>query len=188
MDTNASPAFPRARAAGLRLRPSTAADGELLYRIYAGTRSEELAAVPWSAEQKETFLRAQLHAQLTHYTRHYAHAAFDIIEAATADGTVSCGRLYVDRRPGELGIIDIALLPEWRRRGYGTALLEDLLEEACGSGCEAMIYVESMNPARRLYERLGFRHTGEHGVYLQMRWGTASPAAMPAAAPALLNA
>jgi ribosomal protein S18 acetylase RimI-like enzyme len=177
MEKNPAPAFRRARAAGLQLRPSTPADGELIFRIYASTRAEELAPVPWSAEQKEAFLRSQLHAQMTHYTRHYTQAAFDIVELDTADGAQPCGRLYVDRRPHELGIIDIALLPACRRCGFGTALLQDLLDEALDSGSEAVIYVESMNPARRLYERLGFEYAGEQGIYQEMRWHAAAATA-----------
>jgi Phage Tail Collar Domain len=35
-------------------------------------------------------------------------------------------------------------------------------------GCKLSIHVEMNNPARRLYERLGFRPAGEHGVHVLM--------------------
>ena len=44
------------RLAAVALRPATAADHEFLARLYASTREEELAAVDWTAEQKQSFL------------------------------------------------------------------------------------------------------------------------------------
>ena len=59
--------------------------------------------------------------------------------------------------------MDIALLPEYRGRGIGTALLEELLVEADATGRRVTIHVERFNPARRLYERLGFVEAGDPG-------------------------
>lgn len=42
------------------------------------------------------------------------------------------------------------------------------MDEAGRSGRTLSIHVEMNNPARRLYERLGFRAAGEHGVYVLM--------------------
>ena len=78
------------------------------------------------------------------------------------------GRLYVDRRADEIRVVDIALLPEHRGRGIGTELLRTLIAEAEASGRKLSIHVEANNPARGLYERLGFRPAGEHGVYVLM--------------------
>lgn len=86
-----------------------------------------------------------------------------------ADGEPA-GRLYVHRREREIRLMDIALLPEFRGDGIGGALLDDLFAEAAASGRTLTIHVESYNPARRLYERRGFRQIGEHGVYLLMEW------------------
>ena len=80
------------------------------------------------------------------------------------------GRLYVERRPNELHILDIAILPAWRNQGIGTQLLRDLISEARATGVPVGIYVEHNNPAMRLYERLGFRSIAEHGLYFQMEW------------------
>jgi predicted GNAT family acetyltransferase len=66
--------------------------------------------------------------------------------------------------------MDIALLPDFRGAGLGTALLAGLFAEATAAGKTVTIHVEGFNPARRLYERLGFRQIGEHGVYHLMEW------------------
>jgi ribosomal protein S18 acetylase RimI-like enzyme len=76
------------------------------------------------------------------------------------------GRLYVHRGDREIRIVDIALVPEHRGSGVGTSLLRDLLAEADAGGKSVTIHVERMNPALRLYERLGFSVAEDKGVYL----------------------
>ena len=79
------------------------------------------------------------------------------------------GRLYVHRRPAEIRILDISLLPEHRGQGIGGALLRDLITEAEGIGQPVSIHVEKQNPALRLYQRLGFVEAGDTGAYLFMQ-------------------
>ena len=146
----------------LALRPAGDDDYELLRRVYASTRTDELAPVPWSAAQKQAFLAHQFAAQTAHYAEHYADASFDVI---LVDGEPA-GRLIVARREVAIHIVDISLLPEYRSRGVGTRLLRSLIGEAEGSGRKLTIHVEMNNPARTLYERLGFTVVEEQGVYL----------------------
>lgn len=148
------------------LRATTEEDGPLLRAVYAGTRAEELAQVPWSDEQKRAFCDTQFTAQDAHYRAHYPGAQFSIIEV----NDVAAGRLYVDRWEREIRIMDIALLTEFRGRGTGTRLLRDLQEEARAAGKALSIHVEKFNPALRLYERLGFRATEDKEVYVLMEW------------------
>lgn len=147
------------------LRPVTAADRGFLRAVYASTRAEELAPVPWPQEAKDAFLDQQFDAQSAHYRARFPDAAHDVI----ADDGRDVGRLYVDRREREIRIVDIALLPEGRGRGIGTHLLGRLAEEADAAGKTLVIHVERGNPARRLYERMGFAETGRQGPYCEMR-------------------
>jgi len=78
------------------------------------------------------------------------------------------GRLYVHAWEREIRIVDIALMPEFRGQGIGSDLLRSLIAEAEASDRTLSIHVEHNNPARRLYERLGFQYAGEHGVYVLM--------------------
>jgi GNAT superfamily N-acetyltransferase len=153
------------------LRPIAPGDRELLFRIYASTRAEELAQVDWAAEQREAFLRQQFEAQHAWYQQNYAGAAFDVVLAS--DGQPA-GRLYVACWPREIRLIDVALLPGFRRQGLGSAILGDLLAGARRSGKPVTIHVERMNPALRLYERLGFKQKEDKGVYLFLEWAPAT--------------
>ncbi len=147
--------------ANIRLRPIVEDDREFLYRCYASTRIEELSVVDWSHEEKDEFLRMQFRAQSTHYEKHYLGAQFQIILVEEQPA----GRLYVGRWEQEIRIIDITLLPPFRGQGTGTALLETLFAESAATGKPVSIHVEKHNPAKRLYERLGFRVIGDVGVY-----------------------
>jgi len=151
----------------LSLRPITPADEPFLARLYASTREQELALINWSDEQKALFCRLQFNAQTADYQRNYPDASFDVIER---DG-VAAGRLLVLRSEEAVHVIDIALLPEHRGAGIGTKFLRELQEEAKAAGKKLSIHVEVFNPARRLYERLGFKQVEDKGVYLLMEWG-----------------
>jgi GNAT superfamily N-acetyltransferase len=149
---------------GISLRAVEPGDEPFLYRVYAGTRQEELAQVPWTEAQKEAFLRMQFDVQARYYQEHYPDATFSVI---IADG-LPAGRLYAARWLEEIRIVDIALLPEYRNAGIGTSLLKDLIAEAERSRKPLSIHVERFNPALGLYERLGFRPKEDKGVYLLM--------------------
>ena len=157
----------------IRLRPTAATDDPFLCALYASTRTEELAPVPWTEEQKRGFLEMQFRAQAIHYNTHYPSASFMVIES----GGEPIGRLVVDRRPEDIRVVDISLVPEHRGKGIGTMFLRELLNEAEGSGKSVSVHVEHFNPAMRLYERLGFRRIDSHGVYHLMEWRAPSPGA-----------
>ena len=147
-----------------RLRPVGDSDRAFLVDLYASVREPELAHVPWDDNMKRAFVEHQFAAQDTHYRAHYPGATLDVVEV---DGEPA-GRLYVHRGPSDIRIMDVALVPAYRGRGIGTTLLRGLIAEAEGSGRKLSIHVEMNNRARRLYERLGFRAAGEHGVYVLM--------------------
>jgi ribosomal protein S18 acetylase RimI-like enzyme len=158
--------FAAAAARGLSLRPVADADLPFLARLYASTRTDELAPVPWTDAAKAAFLDQQFRAQHAHYQAHYPGAAWWVIER---DGT-PIGRLYRAKWSAEHRIIDIALLPAHRRQGLGAALMHDLCDEAYAAGKAVSIHVEKNNPAMTLYRRLGFVTVEDKGVYDLMRW------------------
>jgi len=67
----------------------------------------------------------------------------------------------------EIHINNIAVRPEARGRGFGTALLEHVLREGYATGARrATLEVRRSNAdARRLYERFGFRVAGVRRDY-----------------------
>jgi ribosomal protein S18 acetylase RimI-like enzyme len=148
------------------LRPLNEADGSFALSVYASTRAEELAPVPWGEEQKAAFIAMQFEAQSAHYAQHYDGLTSDVV---LVDGEPA-GRLLVARWREEIRIVDISLLPAFRGRGAGSELLAELMDEATEMGKRLSIHVERDNRALALYERLGFEPVGETGVHLRMEW------------------
>lgn len=149
----------------LTLRPTRPEDLDFLYQVYAGTRVEEMARVDWDEAQKAAFLRMQFDAQDRYYRENYPGYEFSII---LVDGEPA-GRLYLHTRPGEIRIMDIALLPGFRGLGYGTRLLGEILATGARNGLTVTIHVERFNPALGLYQRLGFQIAEDRGVYLFLK-------------------
>jgi ribosomal protein S18 acetylase RimI-like enzyme len=147
-------------------RPVVESDREFLYALYASTRADELAAVPWTPAQKQAFVRQQFEAQDLAYRSNYPGAEFQLI---LIEGCAA-GRLFIHRRQTDIRIMDIALLPEFRSRGIGSSILTSLTSEGSRTGRTVTIHVEVFNPARRLYERFGFRGVSVNDVYLLMEW------------------
>ena len=146
------------------LRPITGDDLPVLFQVYASTRQEELAQVPWTDAQKEAFLRQQFEAQHAWWSDNYTGATFDVIEV----GGSPAGRFYVHRGPRAIRVVDIALLPAHRGSGIGARLLRELFAEGDGAGKPVSVHVEKFNRARTLYDRLGFREVEDKGVYVLM--------------------
>jgi GNAT superfamily N-acetyltransferase len=164
-------ALPRSLAArGFTLRPESEGDMPFLRRLYATTRAAELALTDWSDAQKLAFTDSQFGFQRHHYRTYYPATEWGVLE----DNGVPIGRLYLERRVSTLLILDIALLPQWRGRGLGTALMEWVCAQARAAGKTVTIAVEKYNRAQTLYRRLGFREVADQGVHWDMEWRAAA--------------
>jgi ribosomal protein S18 acetylase RimI-like enzyme len=146
------------------LRPYRADDQEFLFRLYASTRIHEIAGFGWPAPQQEMFLKMQFEAQRRSYESAYPQAEHQIVEQ---DGQ-PIGRIMVVRNEDSALLVDIALLAEHRALGIGERLLRALLLQSSRDRVPVRLQVLKTNPARRLYERLGFTRTSEDQMYIQM--------------------
>ena len=155
--------FREAAAAALPevvLREEGDDDLDFLKSLYASTRDEEMARVPWDPARKADFLAQQFALQREQYRQHYAGAEWLLIER---DAPV--GRVYVRRGREEVRLMDIALLPALRGGGLGTRLTRALLDWADALALPVTLHVEPFNPAYRMYRRAGFGYVRSTGVY-----------------------
>jgi ribosomal protein S18 acetylase RimI-like enzyme len=150
----------------ISLRSVRGEDHSVLLEIYASTRADEMALVPWTVEQKEAFVQMQFAAQLEQYQKQFPEAKHDLI--ISDDHPV--GRLYVAREKDRIEIIDITLLSQERNTGIGSYLLKELMNESVRKGVPLRIYVEGFNRSLRLFERLGFKPLAEQGVHILLEW------------------
>jgi len=148
----------------LAFRPITEADQPFLAELYASTRAEEMAQVPWPPEAIQAFLLDQFRLQHHHYQTHSPGAAFEL---ALVDG-LPAGRRYVERSERAIQLMDIALLPAHKGLGLGRRMMAELLGEAQAKGLPLSLHVEQNNPVLAWYRRLGFEILDTHGPYFRM--------------------
>ena len=163
---NAEGNSPLNAAPSLALRPVMPDDEQFLYELYRSTRADEMDAWGWDSAQQDAFLRMQFRAQQHAYEAEDGQNETKII---LFEGR-PVGRLIVARTDDEILLVDIALLTEYRSKGLGTVFIKDLFDEATRAGKPVRLHVLKTNRAMRLYERLGFKTTGESGMHFQMEW------------------
>lgn len=160
-----------AAAFGLRYRPVTDADMAFLSALYASTRADELSMTGWPEVTKSLFVVQQFAAQHGDYAKNYPGMERRVIE----QGGAAVGRIYVDLTGDACHLIDIALMPMARGRGAGGAILTDLMAHAARMKKPVTLSVIADNPARRLYERMGFVTTETGTLYNAMKWQPPGP-------------
>ncbi|WP_042164552.1 GNAT family N-acetyltransferase [Paenibacillus gorillae] len=148
-------------------RSATAEDETFLYEVYAGTRRNEVAEWGFGTREIELFLQMQHRARQASYSAAYPDAVCRVIYAADKP----IGSLQVYYGSESIVLIDIALLPEARGKGVGSAVLLELQQKAAQLGLPVMLHVDNANVlARKLYGKLGFKETMADEIYTEMRW------------------
>ena len=140
-------------AAQVSLRPAEGDDEPFLRDLFRVLRWDEFAALGWPDDQRSRFIDLQFNYRKRHYDAAFGTAELYVV----THGPTPIGQFHVDRDGRALHVVDISLLPEWRGRGIGAALLALLQAEVrAGRGEAVRLEVAVGNPAERLYRRLGF--------------------------------
>ena len=90
------------------------------------------------------------------------------VRIISVDGN-DVGWLQVADSPTEIRLQKFFVSPQFQRHGIGSEVLSDLLVTWRSTGKKILLKVLKNNPARRLYERLGFSVAAEAGVIFRMR-------------------
>lgn len=141
-------------------------DQAFLFQLYASTRIQELEAWGWDELMQQQFLYMQWNAQ----QRSYATQIPDAEHLLITFHAIPAGRIMVARSDTSLNLVDISLLPDFRNKGIGTSLLQELQTEAAFSTRPLFLHVLPDNPAMRLYERLGFQQVEHTELHIRMKW------------------
>lgn len=141
------------------LRESKEDDFEFVFRLNKANMQKYVQMLRgWDDEAEREDMR-----------RHFQPGSDQII---ILDGK-DVGRLAVDYYPDRIELRHIEILPAYQGRGLGGAIIQDILEEARQVNLPVTLMVLKVNPAKRLYERLGFRtveeiETGQKGIKCRM--------------------
>lgn len=122
---------------GARLRPAAEGDCPALAALARSVHSH-----PWSERQFRDSILAGHHCWL--------------LESASGEVIASC---VISLLFDEAEILDVAVAPEWRRRGVAAALLQHLLAQL--PAARALLEVRASNRAAlSLYRKMGFSEDG----------------------------
>ena len=138
----------------LERRPATQDDLPWLLRLRRTTMDPHLAATGASTDEAQ-------HRERLMYR-------FDCAQVLL-DGGRPVGLLKLCRDGSEWHLVQIQLVPELQGRGVGGALLREVIDEARAANAAITLAVLKANPARILYERLGFVTEGESEFQYEMK-------------------
>ena len=150
----------------ITLRPATEDDRQFLLALYKSSRGDDLRDLGWEEERIAEFLEMQYQA----YQNFLANDHPDIQDQVVLSFGEPVGHLAIERRPEEIRLVDVSLMPEQRQHGTGTLLIQELQTQAAAAKRPLRLQVIRFSRAVGLFERLGFRRTSETGSHFQMEW------------------
>lgn len=138
------------------LRGATEGDFEFLYSLHEQTMKSYVDQTwGWDdADQRARF-----------------RAGFDPMrqKIIVSDGQ-DVGVVAVEESPRGMFIALLEITPPWQRRGIGAQVVEDIMKAGNIRGVPTRLQVLKVNPARRLYERLGFKLVEETQTHHVMEY------------------
>jgi len=143
----------------IELRPATPADSEFCFQLHKAAMGDYITAIWGWDEQRQ---------------RGFQDRSFnpDRWQVITADGA-DIGMIDVERRPTEIYLSRIEILPRYQGRGIGTRLIGALIDEAGRRGQDLVLEVLTVNHrAQALYQRLGMTEVarrGDNNIKIVMR-------------------
>ncbi len=137
------------------LRPASSSDFDFLRQLHRLTLKPYVEQVwGWDEAQQEKLLRDRFDPE-----------KLKIIQQNGND----IGLLQVELKPEETFLGNILLLPDVQGRGLGGKIVESVIGQANQAGQPVTLTVLKPNPAKKLYERLGFIVTSEDEVRFFMK-------------------
>ena len=139
-------------------RPTTESDIPFLLALRVQSMGPHLAAAGIDATEADYLVRVRYR--------------LDCAEVLLRDG-VPVGLLKVVREATTWTVMQIQFLPEVQGQGLGARVLRQVIADARRAGVALCLSVLKANPAKDLYERLGFVVVGETEDEFEMQLGDA---------------
>jgi ribosomal protein S18 acetylase RimI-like enzyme len=139
----------------LRLRAATLEDSGFLYQLRKATMQTYVAQT-WGWDELW---------QQARFQKNFNPAKSQVVVLNNQD----IGLVSTEDKDREVILSGIYILPEYQRQGIGTQLIKAILTEAFKRNQAVSLQVLKVNPARKLYERLGFTAVGETETHHLMK-------------------
>ena len=145
----------------IELRQSTSGDVSFLWNVFHVSMKDYITQTrgEWNEQREESQFRHQLDLPATQVIR---------------SNDFEVGFIMAPIKDGARWIHTICVVPERQRKGVGTEVLRRVIAQAQEHGISLCLSVLKVNPARRLYERLGFRVIEETTHHFKMQFYAAS--------------
>jgi GNAT superfamily N-acetyltransferase len=151
---------------GLSLRPMNASDQAFVESLYRSTR-DDLRMLDAEEDFIEEFIEFQRHAQTRGYGEMFPNAMYFVAEYHHE----RIGRVVLDFGQNEIRVVDIALIPAARGKGYGGQMIQTV-QMAAGKVMAPLVLTVRFDHqrAKQLYTRLGFVAEEAQVPYQRMVW------------------
>ena len=148
----------------LILKKQTADNKDFLLSLYSSAREDELNMTTMTLLEKRRFLKQQFELRELDYSKKFSDAQFLIIYRKKSP----IGRM-VYNISDVVHLIDIAFVKRSRSRGFGSLLIEHLIQSAEDSKKLFRLSVATHNMrAIKLYQKLGVEIKKEKNGYFTM--------------------
>ena len=117
-------------------------DIDFLYSLHVATMKEYVNKT-WGWD--ETF-------QEDIFRKKFIFSQIQIITLAGND----IGMIFLEERNKDMFLRVIEILPRHQRQGFGTTIIQKIIDDAARQRKEVRLRVLKVNPAKQLYDRLGF--------------------------------
>ncbi len=139
------------------LRPVTLTDYDFLYDLNKATM-KMLVEKTWGWDEEF---------QQSHFRQHFTTTDTYLITV----GNCNAGKLQCEKTAHSIFLATIQLLPDYQRKGIGTAIIQALISEARADNKDITLQVLKANSAaKRFYERNGFVAYSETTTHDLMRY------------------
>lgn len=146
-------------------RASEPSDDSFLQQLFVSTRRDLFLQSGLPLDLCEQVLATQYQAQNSQFSATYPNALDKIAEI---DGN-PVGRLMVVTEPKRMLIVDVAVTPDFQRRGIGTLLMRGIIAQAETARAHLDLTVATDNSAISFYRKLDFVPMVTTEMYISMR-------------------
>lgn len=144
------------------LRPQQEDDAAFILALVSQHKRDSLIQAGLPMPLVEHLLPVQVRA-------HLAGIVGDRQDIIMSNG-IAVGRVVMQRRADALHLVELLLSVGQRGKGLGSALISYLQDCARQERIDISLNVETINPARALYNRMGFQERPIQGLIIPMEW------------------
>jgi ribosomal protein S18 acetylase RimI-like enzyme len=137
------------------LRQVTEADYTFLFHLHKAAMKDYVTQT-WGWDER---------VQQTLFQERFEPSRLQIVVVDGCD----VGVLSVKQQPDTLVLANLQIIPDYQKQSLGTAIIRVLLLQASQQDIPVSLQVLKVNPALKLYERLGFTVTGETDTHYLMK-------------------